>query len=180
MVALIRELGRYEPRTSEEAADVGRVRSLLRSAADPWSRSTPLHVTGSALVVHPSSRRVLLRWHARQQAWLQIGGHVDPGEVHPLTTALREGAEETGLTDLVAWPDASIAHVVIVDVAAAKGEPAHEHADVRFVLATETPEAIEPESPEARLRWLSVEEAKGVTAEENLRETLTRVGGLLG
>ena len=47
-----------------------------------------------------------------------------------------EAAEETGLEDLVAWPSAEILHVVAVPVPAGKGEPAHEHADVRYVLAT--------------------------------------------
>ena len=43
-----------------------------------------MHVTGSALIVAPASGRVLLRWHPRQQAWLQVGGHGDPGELDPL------------------------------------------------------------------------------------------------
>ena len=79
------------------------VRSLL--GGSPWDRSTPLHVTGSALIVHPASGRVLLRWHARQHVWLQVGGHGDPGEDDPFAVALREAGEETGLSDLVAWPD---------------------------------------------------------------------------
>lgn len=57
-------------------------------------------MTGSALMVHPSSGRVLLRWHERMQRWLQIGGHGDPGESDPLAVALRERREETGLPDL--------------------------------------------------------------------------------
>jgi 8-oxo-dGTP pyrophosphatase MutT (NUDIX family) len=178
-------LAGYEPRDETEKADVERVRALLESTGDPWARSLPLHVTASALIVHPDSGRVLLRWHQRQQAWLQVGGHGDPGETVPLEIALREGREETGLTDLVPWPDsapwsgktpcASLRHVVIVPVPEGKGEPAHEHADLRFFLATGTPEAIVPESPAAPLRWLTLEEAGEVTAEANLRETLTRV-----
>jgi len=125
--------------------------------------------------VHPGSGRVLLRWHRRQQAWLQVGGHADPGESDPLAIALREAGEETGLSDLVPWPDAQIRHVVIVGVPASSREPAHEHADVRFVLATGTPDAARPESPGAPLRWLSPREAREATSEANLRETLSRV-----
>ena len=97
---------------------------------DPWSRLPPVHVTASALIVHPPIGRVLLRWHARQQAWLQIGGHADPGEHDPLAVALREGAEETGLDDLIPWPTAELQHVAIVPVPANDREPAHEHADL--------------------------------------------------
>ncbi|MQA24375.1 MAG: NUDIX domain-containing protein [Micromonosporaceae bacterium] len=186
---------RHRPRTGEEASDLARVRAAL--AGDVWSRSTPLHVTGSALIVHPASRRVLLRWHTRQQAWLQVGGHADPGETDPLVTALREGREETGLEDLEPWsatapipgrdesaePAASggeILHLVIVPVTANAQEPAHEHADVRYLLATDRPDAARPEKPDAPLRWLSIEAAHAATSKPNLRETITRAARLLG
>ena len=99
-------LARYRPQDETEAADVARVRALVEAADDPWLRSLPLHVTASALIVDHGSGRVLLRWHERQQAWLHVGGHGDPGESDPLAIALREAAEETGLTDLVPCPDA--------------------------------------------------------------------------
>jgi 8-oxo-dGTP pyrophosphatase MutT (NUDIX family) len=167
-------LAAYEPAGAVESADHQRAKTLA-GAADPWSRATPLHVTVSALVVHPPTRRVLLRWHARQRAWLQIGGHADPGETHPLDIVLREGQEETGLTDLVPWPDDRLRHIVVVPVTAGKGEPAHEHVDVRFVLATATPDDVRPEKPDAALEWLTVAEATTRTTEANLREFLARV-----
>jgi 8-oxo-dGTP pyrophosphatase MutT (NUDIX family) len=172
-------LSRYRPRDPAEAADVVRVRALVESAEDPWLRSIPLHVTASALILHPDSGRVLLRWHQRQQAWLQVGGHGDPGETDPVGIALREGREETGLTDLVPWPDAALVHAVIVPVPGNRDEPAHEHADLRFVLATADPAAARPEKPDAPLRWLPLPEARDLTTEANLRETLTRAQHLL-
>ncbi|NSC25636.1 NUDIX domain-containing protein [Streptomyces albus subsp. chlorinus] len=171
-------LNTYRARDETEAGDLARARALLTSD-DPWRRSTPLHCTASAVIVHPPTRRVLLRWHARQQSWLQIGGHADPGETVPLHVALREGREETGLTDLTPWPDDALAHLVIVPVPAAGAEPAHEHADLRFVLASETPEAARPETPSAPLRWLSFDEARQTTNEDNLRVTLDRAARLL-
>jgi 8-oxo-dGTP pyrophosphatase MutT (NUDIX family) len=170
---------RYRPEGETEAADVARVRALAQAADDPWLRSTPLHITASALIVHPPTGRVLLRWHQRQQAWLQVGGHGDPGESDPLAIALREAAEETGLTDLVPWPDGELRHVAIVGVPEGNHEPAHEHADLRFLLATREPDAARPENPGAPLRWLSPDEAGQATAEDNLRETLARARRLL-
>jgi len=169
----------YRAHGPEEAADVDRVRALAADGGNPWSRSVPLHLTASALIVHPDSGQVLLRWHQRQQAWLQVGGHGDPGERDALMIALREAREETGLEDLVPWPNGSIRQVVIVSVPAAGGEPAHEHADVRFILATRTPEAISAENPDAPLRWLPLHEAHDLTSEANLRELLARVRRLL-
>ena len=176
---LITLLCHYTPADATEAADVARVTELACSAGDPWSRTAPLHVTASALIVHPPTGKVLLRWHQRQQAWLQVGGHGDPGERDPLAIALREAREETGLADLVPWPDPALMHVVIVQVAAGKGEPEHEHADLRFVLATARPDAIAAEHADAPLRWLPAPDAVQEAAQPNLRETLSRVQRLL-
>ena len=82
----------YAPSGAVEAADVARLRLALERDADVWSRSSPLHVTASALVVHPPSARVLLRWHERMRSWLQVGGHFDPGEADPLAVALPRSA----------------------------------------------------------------------------------------
>ncbi|MDG9701972.1 NUDIX domain-containing protein [Streptomyces sp. DH37] len=171
-------LARHRPRTAAEAADTERVRALV-AAGDPWPRSNPLHVTASALIVHPGSGRVLLRWHRQHQSWLLVGGHADPGEDDPLAIALREGQEETGLPDLVPWPDADVRHLVIVPVPAGPREPAHEHADLRFVLATEKPEAARPENPGAPLRWLTPREAHEAVTKTNIRDTISRVEPLL-
>jgi 8-oxo-dGTP pyrophosphatase MutT (NUDIX family) len=176
---LVAALRAIEPEGADEAADLEATRRIA-GGPDPWGRGTALHTTGSALVVHPPTQRVLLRWHRRQQAWLQVGGHADPGEVDPFAVARREAEEETGLTDLVAWPEESarLLHVVIVPVPAAAEEPAHQHADLRYVLATAQPDDVRAESGDAPLRWLSLEEAHALTSEANLRETLLRVGRL--
>ena len=175
--SLSERLHGYEP-TVSEAGDVRRVLRLV-AAGSPWDRHAALHVTASALVVHPPSKRVLLRWHERQQAWMQVGGHGDPGEHDPVAVALREGREETGLLDLEPWPDAALRHVVVVPVPANDVEPAHEHADLRFVLATQRPDAARPERETAPLRWLSIDDALRLAREENVRETIRRVSRLL-
>ena len=168
-------LNRYLARGEMETADVERMRWLAHTQPDPWLRSLPLHFTASALVVHRDSRRVLLRWHQRQRMWLQVGGHGDPGESDPLRIALREAGEETGLPDLVPWPDNAIQHAVVCSVAPGKGEPAHEHADLRYFLATAAPAVARPESPDAPLRWLTVNEARDLVGTNNLASTLDRL-----
>ncbi len=168
-------LDRYQPEGEAETADIRRLQALTEATDDPWRRDLPLHVTASALIAHPPTSRVLLRWHQRQQAWLQVGGHGDPGESDPVAIAAREAREETGLADLAPWPDAEIRHVVIVNVPAGKGEPAHEHADIRFFMSTQTPDAARAENAHAQLRWLTLPEARDLTSEPNLRETLARM-----
>lgn len=178
-VPLLDVLTSFRPEGAVETADVTVARELAATAPNPWARTTPLHVTASALIVHPATGRVLLRWHPRQRSWLQIGGHGDPGETDPIEIAIREGTEETGLTDLKPWPDASLIHVVVVPVPANHREPAHEHVDLRFVLATEEPDAARPEEPDAPVRWLTMADAHSLTGEDNVAVTLTRTETLL-
>ncbi len=168
----------YHAAGADEAADLERMTRLASAAADPWSRSLPLHFTASALVVHPPSRRVLLRWHVRQGLWLQVGGHGDPGESDPLRIALREAREETGLADLVPWPDGTLRHAVVCSVRPSATEPAHEHADLRYFLATSEPGAVTPENEQSPLRWLTLDEARALVGGNNLRVTLDRAGAL--
>lgn len=172
-------LDAYQPSTDVEAADVARITEMVHGADDPWSRALPLHLTASAVVVHPETRRVLLRWHQKLGSWLQIGGHGDPGEVDPIDVVLREGQEETNLGDLRPWPTRDLTHVIVVSVPDTPKEPAHHHADLRFVLATSTPDEARPEKPSAPLKWLTFPEAYELLAEDNLRETLRRVEKLL-
>jgi 8-oxo-dGTP pyrophosphatase MutT (NUDIX family) len=170
----------YQAAGQTEAADVERMRRLAAVAPDPWSRSRlPLHFTASALVVHPASRRVLLRWHVKHDRWLQVGGHGDPGETDPLQIALREAREETGLADLLPWPDETLRHAVVCYVRRSGTEPEHEHADLRYFLATEHPHAIAPENAQSPLRWLTIPEARDLVGANNLGETLDRAERLL-
>jgi 8-oxo-dGTP pyrophosphatase MutT (NUDIX family) len=169
----------YEPAGQAEAADLDRVRQLVATEPAAWARDTPLHLTASALIVDPASGKVLLRWHQRQGKWLQVGGHGEAGESDPLAIALREAQEETGLPDLAPWPDALLRHVVICDVAPGKGEPAHQHADLRYLLATRQPGSIRPESPDAPLRWLTFAQARELVGTNNITVTLERAEQVL-
>ncbi len=179
-VALGDLLAAYRPDGEVEAADVRRLIDRL-AHDDVWSRSAPLHVTASALIVHPPSRTVLLRWHPGMEAWLQVGGHFDPGEADPWVVAAREATEETGLTDLRerADPGRRPVQIVVVPVPARGDEPAHEHADVRYLMITDRPDEIVAESSAARLRWLSIDDAVRETTEANLRVFLERVAAIV-
>lgn len=70
-----------------------------------WRSCRPEHVTASALVVDPSGTRVLLTLHKTVNRWLQLGGHCEPGDTTLAGAALRESAEESGLTGLVIDPE---------------------------------------------------------------------------
>lgn len=173
---LVTALAGHEPADEEERRDLARVQALVQGADDPADRRTALHVTASALVVHPPTRRVLLRWHAKQRRWLQVGGHFDPGEDDPWLVALREAQEETTLDDLRALHQ-GLVQVTVVPVEPTPGEPAHEHADLRYLLTTDTPDAVPDHAEGVPLRWCTLDEALAL-ADPGLARLLRRVPGL--
>ena len=179
--ALHRALAAYQPQTEEERLDVARIEGLLTSGDDVFARRGAIHVTGSALPVHPETGRVALHWHRKVGRWLQLGGHADVGEHDPAAIALREAEEESCLR-LQHFPDPTsplLLHVEIVHVPAWEDEPEHEHADFRYVVAADDPDAApEREHPEA-LRWLSVTEALAFPLDPGLQRFVERVAALL-
>ena len=107
-----------------------------------------------------------------------MGGH-DEGENDPRATALREGAEESGLADLVLLSPA-ILDVDVHPIPAGKGEPPHLHHDVRYALATATPDAIHRDDAESiALRWFSLEEAAVAMDDPDATRALARIARLL-
>ncbi len=107
-----------------------------------------------------------------------MGGH-DEGESDPRATALREGAEESGLSDLVLLSPA-ILDVDVHSIPAGKGEPPHLHHDVRYALATRAPHAIRRDDAESiDLRWFSLEEAAAAMGDPDATRALARIARLL-
>src|SRR4029077_11189477 len=100
----------------------------------------------------------------------------DPGESDPWTVAQREAREETGLNDLASLPRVGPApiQIVVVPVPERPGEPAHAHADIRYLFVTERPDRARAETGDAALRWLPLAEAITEVTEENLKEFLRR------
>ena len=178
--ALSSALRGHVPADAREAEDREAILRLVETEPACFSRHTfaPGHVTGSAFVVCLSAARVLLHHHRRLNAWLQLGGH-DDGERDPRATALREGREESGLTDLTLLsPD--ILDVDVHDIPAGKGEPPHKHHDVRYALVTEHPDAIKRDAAESLdLAWFTLEEAAEKMNEPGARRALARLRALL-
>ncbi|MGD9955447.1 MAG: NUDIX domain-containing protein, partial [Candidatus Nanopelagicales bacterium] len=68
---------------------------------DAVSRAcVPGHITASALVISPDRRRVLLTLHPNVGLWLQMGGHLEPGDAGLRAAAAREALEESGIPGL--------------------------------------------------------------------------------
>lgn len=120
--------------------------ALLRSCA-------PGHLTGSALVVDAAGERTLVLHHTKLRRWLQPGGHAD-GDANLAGVALREAAEETGITGLRV-----LSRPIDVDIhrVAPPREAPHLHHDVRFLVVAPPGARVVGNHESTELRWVDRE-----------------------
>ncbi len=179
---LARLFDAHESADAREAGFVRRMRALLATPADPFSRARfdPGHVTASAFVVTPARDAVLLVLHAKLGRWLQPGGHVEPGDSDVAAAARREVREEVGLADVDAPQGTAHAFDVDVHRIPAHGhEPAHEHFDVRFLFVARAGAVLLIDEVRAA-RWVPLDEVSRMESDASVLravEKLRRAGG---
>lgn len=129
------------------------LRHLGERADGMWRSCRPEHVTSSALVVDASGSRVLLTLHKVVGHWLQLGGHCEVGDTTLAGAALREAAEESGLTGLSidASPLLLSRHELL-----AGGCKGAFHLDVQFLVTAETTEFVVSEESDD-LAWFAMD-----------------------
>ena len=153
--------------TPEQEAARERVLALLADAGGAAADRTtaPGHLTGSALVVDPSTGAMLVLLHTKLRRWLQPGGHAD-GDHELAGVALREATEETGIDGLEVLVPAVDLDVHTVDHGDALGE--HLHLDLRFVVVA-PPGAEAPGNHESTdRRWVTLDELEQLADEPGL------------
>jgi 8-oxo-dGTP pyrophosphatase MutT (NUDIX family) len=167
MFDLRRSLRAYRPLDSREAGHLRCLLAFVENEPRCFERSLQTgHITGSAWLVDRSGKSVLLTHHRKLGKWLQLGGHAD-GNPDVLAVALREAAEESGLSDIVSVSN-EIFDVDVHEIPAAAGMPAHLHYDVRFALqAAGSREFLVSEESHA-LRWISIKKVHEITSEESM------------
>jgi 8-oxo-dGTP pyrophosphatase MutT (NUDIX family) len=153
---LLDQLRAYATADAAEDGHREAMMRLLERGEDAFSRGhfEPGHFTASCYIVDGEGR-LLLHHHRRLNRWLQMGGHVEAQE-SPDLAALREGSEESGLRDLVN-AGRGIFDLDIHPIPAAKGEPDHQHFDIRYLARTASPDAVIVDRVESNdLAWVSL------------------------
>ena len=99
---ILATLDKWSPVAPAQRRLKGEYEVFLRTTREPaLSRNGgPEHLTGSCFILTPDLSRVLLCFHRKGQFWVQLGGHVEPGDASVAAAAYREGRKESGITDI--------------------------------------------------------------------------------
>lgn len=163
-------------------ADTDRITALttaLEHAGDLTSRKTfPGHVTCSAIIIDAQGRVLHIR-HNQLGTWLRPGGHLENSDDSLIAGVLREVTEETGISPgQLALVDTVPVDIDVHDIPArpAKGEPAHQHFDLRYLFtATSDNLPVELQTEEVHgVAWLPIADLRPSTLRERvaIRQTL--------
>lgn len=176
---LLRELQRHRAADATEQQHLDAITALVEEAAlDALHRShfVPGHITASAYIFDPTTERLLLHHHRRLDRWLQMGGHLEPGETSR-HAALREGREESGIDELRFLHD-GVFDVDVHFIPAGKGEPEHRHFDVRYLVAPLGAVEVRLDPSESvDLRWFDLDEAERRIDEEAGARVIRKIRG---
>ena len=130
------------------------------------------HFTSTGFVVQDGA--TLLHWHAKLQAWLPPGGHIEPNE-DPVQAVLREVEEETGVEVEVVPTGGVEGHIehpvqlippltIMLEDIDDPVQGFHQHIDFIYVCRPKAPIMEIPPG----WRWVTQEElAAGVTLSRN-------------
>jgi 8-oxo-dGTP pyrophosphatase MutT (NUDIX family) len=150
----IRQLRQWAPPDRDQARQQVMFLDFLTSRTDGHLRSCPEgHLIGSAMVLDPRARKVLLQLHPLVGLWIELGGHCEPGDQSTADTAQREIQEESGLTNIAVCP-------VPIELEAfpddcPRGVP-NRHYAVRYAAVADSTETVTITDESEDLRWFEV------------------------
>ncbi|MDZ5761688.1 NUDIX hydrolase [Candidatus Cyrtobacter comes] len=173
---LLKTLSEYTCSSIQEKTNKLLITSFIEQNPDCFYRSCINgHVTGSALLLSHDKRYILLHFHNLCQKWLPFGGHAD-GESDIASVAMRELAEESGITDVeLLYNSPSYINIHYIPHNDKKGEKEHVHYDITYTFICKKAEDC-LQSPEAlEMRWIPIDILKKYDMHDILAITLKKL-----
>lgn len=171
---LLQKLSAYAPADPHEQKMLRQIIEFVQTHSDCFERTLSVgHITASALIVNSRRTHTLLTHHHKLEKWLQLGGHSD-GDPDPLSVALREAEEESGLKKVTPVSEA-VFDVDVHPIPARKHEPDHFHYDIRFLFEADDAEPLTISSESKDLAWVPLNEIEKYTTEESILRMVRKV-----
>jgi 8-oxo-dGTP pyrophosphatase MutT (NUDIX family) len=171
---ILQKLAAYQPADPHERSMHQRIVDFVTEHSDCFERSLLIgHITASALIINKERTHTLLTHHHKLEKWLQLGGHSD-GDPDPLSVALREAEEESGLKSVKPVSEA-IFDVDVHPIPARRHEPDHFHYDIRFLFEADDSEPLTISSESKDLAWVPLKEIENYTTEESILRMVRKI-----
>lgn len=169
----------YEPINEQEQGDRQLMLDFITTFADVTTRKNGFgHFTASPWIINEDATKVLMVYHHIYDSWSWCGGHLD-GDFDPLDTAVREGKEETGLTQLRPLFDQPLAlDVLAVPPHVRRGVfvSSHIHLNITYLCVGEESEPliIKPDE-NSGVRWIPVSEVLTIVQEKDMKPVYAKL-----
>ncbi len=165
--SLLESLSNYSTEYPAEKERCDRFMDFVEQNPQCFSRSLTIgHVTASCWLLSLDRKKVLLTQHKKLNKWLQLGGHCD-GESNTALAAIKEAKEESGI-EKIALIKPDFFDIDIHSIPERKGEPAHFHYDLRYVLGVQNSNEYSLSDESHSLQWVAFEELENYTQEESV------------
>ncbi len=182
--SFLQHLAAYSPFDAAETEMRERMHRFVSEHEACFDRSLEVgHITASCWIVNalPAGERqrgqALLTWHKRLNRWLQMGGHLEGGDQSLLEAALREAREESGLQSVRPLA-AAIFDLDVHLIPERKGELAHFHYDVRFLLDADPGEPVVVSAESKDVAWVPLSGIAALNTDASMRRMVAKTSRL--
>ena len=168
---LLEFLQNYQSFDEEEEAERQEIIQFMQAFGDKaYDRDNLVgHFSASAWIVNKERTKVLMIYHNMFNTWAWVGGHAD-GDKDLLHVALKETAEETGLTDVNPVFETPIdVNMMVVHNHYKRGKfvPRHLHPNIVFLLeADENAPIRKKEDENSGVKWIAFDDVKNYVTNE--------------
>ena len=166
---ILEDIAAYTPYNEQESRDRDQILAFLRENENAFLRENrAAHMTASSWIVNRDRTKVLMCYHRIYDSWSWTGGHAD-GDTDLLHVALKEAAEETGITRVRPVKNEIYSlEILTVDGHEKKGKyvSSHLHLNVTYLLEADEEEQLRVcEEENSGVKWFSLEEALHASTE---------------